>query len=150
MSLQEQLMADMKESMKARESGKKKLTVIRMVRSAIKNIEINEKRELNDEEIIEVLSKEVKQRRDAIPDYENANRSDIVESLLSEIEILMEYLPKQLSEEEIRNLVKEVISEVGGNSPNDMGKVMGKLMPKVKGKADGKLVNQIVKEMLTN
>lgn len=150
MSLQEQLMADMKEAMKEKEAGKERLAVIRMVRSAIKNIEINEKKELNDQEVIEVIAKEVKKCRDSIPEYEQANRQDIVEGLLSEIEILMEYLPEQLSEEDIRSLVDEVISEVGGNSLKDMGKIMGKLMPKVKGKADGALVNKIVKEKLDN
>lgn len=150
MSLQDRLMADMKEAMKAKEAGKKKLTVIRMARAAIKNIEINKKRALNDEEVIEVIASEVKQRRDAIPEYENANRKDIVEGLLNEIDILMEYLPEQLSEEEIYSLIDETISEVGGDSLKDMGKVMGKLMPKVKGRADGKLVNKIVKEKLVN
>lgn len=150
MSLQDRLMADMKEAMKAKEAGKKKLTVIRMARAAIKNIEINKKRALNDEEVIEVIASEVKQRRDAIPEYENANRKDIVEGLLNEIDILMEYLPEQLSEEEIYSLIDETISEVGGDSLKDMGKVMGKLMPKVKGRADGKLVNKIVKEKLEN
>ena len=150
MSLQDRLMADMKEAMKAKEAGKKKLTVIRMARAAIKNIEINKKRALNDEEVIEVIASEVKQRRDAIPEYENANRNVIVDGLLNEIDILMEYLPEQLSEEEIYSLIDETISEVGGDSLKDMGKVMGKLMPKVKGRADGKLVNKIVKEKLEN
>lgn len=150
MSLKDQLMADMKEAMKARAEGKERLSVIRMVRSAIKNIEINEKKDLSDDEVIEVIAREVKQRRDAIPDYENGNRLDIVEGLKHEIDILMGYLPRQLSEEEIRSIVSEVIAEVGATSPKDMGKVMGKLMPKVKGKADGKVVSKVVKELLAD
>lgn len=148
MSLQERLLSDMKEAMKAKEAGKLKLTVIRMVRASIKNAEINIKRDLNDEEVLEVLTREVKQRRDAIPEYEKANRQDVVNSLEEEIKILMEYLPEQLTEAEITQLVKEAIEQVGASSPRDMGKVMGKLMPKVKGKADGKLVNKIVKDLL--
>lgn len=148
MSIKDRLTEDMKAAMKEKESGKLRLSVIRMARSAIKNIEIDKKKELSDEEVIEVLAREVKQRRDAIEEYDKANRQDIVDTLQKEIAVLMPYLPEQLSEEEIRSLVKEVIAEVQPQSPKDMGKVMGKLMPKVKGKADGKLVNQIVKELM--
>ena len=148
MSLQERLLSDMKEAMKAKEAGKLRLTVIRMVRASIKNAEINNKRDLNDEEVLEILAREVKQRRDALPEYEKANRQDMVDNLKEEIKILQEYLPEQLTEAEITQLVQEVIEQVGANSPRDMGKVMGTLMPKVKGKADGKLVNKIVKDLL--
>ena len=148
MSLQERLLSDMKEAMKAKEAGKLRLTVIRMVRASIKNAEINNKRDLNDEEVLEILAREVKQRRDALPEYEKANRQDMVDNLKEEIKILQEYLPEQLTEAEITQLVQEAIEQVGANSPRDMGKVMGTLMPKVKGKADGKLVNKIVKDLL--
>ncbi|NMA01851.1 MAG: GatB/YqeY domain-containing protein [Clostridia bacterium] len=148
MSLQERLLSDMKEAMKAKEAGKLRLTVIRMVRASIKNAEINNKRDLNDEEVLEILAREVKQRRDALPEYEKANRQDMVDNLKEEIKILQEYLPEQLTEAEITQLVQEAIEQVGANSPKDMGKVMGNLMPKVKGKADGKLVNKIVKDLL--
>ena len=148
MSLQERLLSDMKEAMRAKEAGKLRLTVIRMVRASIKNAEINKKRDLNDEELLEILTREVKQRRDALSEYEKANRQDMVDNLKEEIKILQEYLPEQLTEAEIIQLVQEVIEQVGANSPRDMGKVMGTLMPKVKGKADGKLVNKIVKDLL--
>lgn len=149
MSLQDRLMEDMKAAMKAKEAGKLRLSVIRMSRAAIRNIEIDNHKSLNDDEVIEVLAKEVKQRRDSIEEYKKANRQDVVDTLNQEIAILMEYLPKQMSSEEIRQLVQEAISSTGAKGPKDMGKVMGKLMPQVKGKADGKLVNQIVKELLS-
>lgn len=148
MSIKDRLTEDMKAAMKARESGKLRLSVIRMARSAIKNIEIDKKKELADEEVIEVIAREVKQRRDAMEEFQKAGRQDIVDTLQEEISILMPYLPEQLSEDEIRHLVQEVIADVQPQGPRDMGKVMGALMPKVKGKADGKLVNQIVKEMM--
>jgi uncharacterized protein YqeY len=138
----------MKTAMKEKEGGKLRLSVIRMVRAAIKNIEIDKKKELSDDEVVEVIAREVKQRRDAMNEYRKADRQDIVDTLQEEISLLMPYLPEQLSEEEVRALVKAVIAEVQPQGPKDMGKVMGKLMPQVKGKADGKMVNQIVKEMM--
>lgn len=148
MSLQDRLAEDMKAAMKEKESGKKKLSVIRMVRSSLKNVEIDKKAELSEEEVIEVLAREVKKRRDSLEEFLKAGREDIANGLQEEIEILIKYLPAQLSEDEIRALVKAVVDEVKPAGPKDMGKVMGKLMPKVKGKADGKLVNQIVKEFI--
>ena len=145
MSLKQTLTEDMKAAMKARESGKKRLSVIRMVLSSLKNAEIDKKAELSEDEVIEVLSREVKKRKDALEEYERAGRQDVADGLRDEINILMNYLPEQMSEEEIRRLVREVIDEVKPSGPRDMGKVMGKLMPVVKGKADGKLVNLIVK-----
>lgn len=148
MSLAERLTADMKDAMRAKEAGKRKLSVIRMVKAAIKNQEIDKGAVLTEEDIMTVLNREVKQRRDSIVEYEKANRMDTVSELEAEIAILLEYLPKQLTKEEIEAIVVETIAEVGASSPKDMGKLMGKLMPKVKGKADGKLVNEIVKEKL--
>ncbi len=148
MSLQEQLAEDMKTAMKDKESGKKRLSVIRMVRSSLKNVEIDKKKELSEDEVIEVLAREVKKRRDALGEYVKVGRQDIADGLQEEIGILIKYLPEQMSEEEVRSLVKGVIAEVQPTGPKDMGKVMGKLMPKIKGMADGKLVNQVVKEFL--
>ncbi len=148
MSLQEQLAEDMKTAMKDKESGKKRLSVIRMVRSSLKNVEIDKKKELSEDEVIEVLAREVKKRRDALGEYVKVGRQDIADGLQEEIGILIKYLPEQMSEEEVRSLVKGVIAEVQPTGPKDMGKVMGKLMPKIKGRADGKLVNQVVKEFL--
>jgi len=148
LSLKERLVEDMKVAMKAKEEGKVRLSVIRMARAAIKNAEIEKQMEFNDAQVIEVLAKEVKQRRDAIVEFSKANRPDKVKALEEEISVLMEYLPQQLSEGEIRQLAQEIIAEVGAQGPKDLGKVMGKITPKTKGRADGKLVNQIVRELL--
>ena len=148
MSLKDKLTADMKDAMKAREAGKLRLSVIRLVRGAIRQQEIDGQKELSDEDVLGVISKEVKQRRDSIEDFQKGGRDDLVAEAEAEIAVLMEYLPQQLSEDEVRNLVKEAIAASGAASPKDMGKVMKELMPKVKGRADGKLVIGIVKELL--
>ncbi len=148
MSLKDKLTADMKLAMKAREAGKLSLSVIRMVRANIKYAEIELKQDLNDEQVLDVLSKEVKMRRDSMAEFAKGNRPDLVENLEREIEVLMHYLPEQLSEAEIRSLVKDAVTKSGASTAKEMGKVMGILMPSVKGKADGKLVNTIVREML--
>ncbi len=148
MSLKEKLTADMKEAMKAKEAGKQRLSVIRLVRGAIRQLEIDGKKELGDEDVLGVIGKEAKQRRDAIEEFKKGGRDDLVAAAEAEIAILMEYLPQQLTEDEIRALVKEAVATSGASSPKDMGKVMKELMPKVKGRADGKLVNEIVKELL--
>ena len=148
MSLKDKLTADMKDAMKAREAGKLRLSVIRLVRGAIRQQEIDGQKELSDEDVLGVISKEVKQRRDSIEDFQKGGRDDLVAEAEAEIAVLMEYLPQQLSEDEVRSLVKEAIDASGAASPKDMGKVMKELMPKVKGRADGKLVNGIVKELL--
>jgi uncharacterized protein YqeY len=148
MSLKDKLTADMKLAMKAREAGKLSLSVIRMVRANIKYAEIELKQDLNDEQVLDVLSKEVKMRRDSMAEFAKGNRPDLVESLEREIEVLMHYLPEQLNEAEIRSLVKDAVIKSGASTAKEMGKVMGILMPSVKGKADGKLVNTIVREML--
>jgi len=147
-SLKDRLTEDMKAAMKAKDEGKLKLSVIRMAKAAIKNGEIDKKKEFGDSEVIEILAREVKMRRDAIPEFEKGNRPDMVETLNQEIAILMEYLPQQLTEEEIRLLAREIIAQVGAQGPKDLGKVMGVITPKTKGRADGKLVNQIVRELL--
>ena len=148
MSLKDKLTADMKDAMKAREAGKLRLSVIRLVRGAIRQQEIDGQKELSDEDVLGVISKEVKQRRDSIEDFQKGGRDDLVAEAEAEIAVLMEYLPQQLSEDEVRSLVQEAIAVSGATSPKDMGKVMKELMPKVKGRADGKLVNGIVKELL--
>ncbi|MGI6119203.1 MAG: GatB/YqeY domain-containing protein [Desulfosporosinus sp.] len=149
MTLKERLVEDMKVAMKAKEEGKVRLSVIRMARAAIKNAEIDKKVEFNDDQVIEVLAREVKQRRDSLEAYKNAGRPEMVKELEEELKILMAYLPQQLSEGEIRQLVQETIAIVGAKSPKDLGKVMGALAPKTKGRADGKLVNQMVREILS-
>lgn len=148
MSLKAQLMEDMKAAMKAKEAGKQKLAVIRMVRSAIRQSEIDGKKELDDNDVVALISKEVKMRRDSIEEFKKGNRQDLVDQTEAEIAVLMPYLPKQMSEDEVRELVREAIAATGASTPKDMGKVMKELMPKVKGHADGKMVNTIVKELL--
>ncbi|MGE4271947.1 MAG: GatB/YqeY domain-containing protein [Desulfitobacterium sp.] len=148
MSLKDRLVEDMKVAMKAKEEGKVRLSVIRMARAAIKNAEIDKRIEFSDDQVIEVLAREVKMRRDSMEEFSKANRPDTVKALEEEISVLMGYLPQQLSEGEIRQLAQETIAEVGAQGPKDLGKVMGKITPKTKGRADGKLVNQIVRELL--
>ncbi len=148
MSLKDKLTEDMKQAMKDKEAGKLRLSVIRMVRASIKNTEIDRKKELGDEEVLDVLAKEVKMRRDALEEFRKGNRPDLVAGLEQEIAILMGYLPAQLGEEEVRALVAEAVALTGAAGPKDMGKVMAALMPKVKGRADGKTVNAMVKDAL--
>ncbi|ASS76092.1 aspartyl-tRNA amidotransferase [Tumebacillus algifaecis] len=146
MSLTERLSNDMKQAMK--DKDKVRLSVIRMVRTAIKNAEIDSKITLSDDEVIAVLNRELKQRRDSLQAFESAGRQDLIDDVKQEIVVLMDYLPAQLSEDEVRAIVKEVIAETGAAGKKDMGKLMSALMPKVKGRADGKLVNQVVQAEL--
>jgi uncharacterized protein YqeY len=146
MSLAEKLNEDMKEAMKNKD--KFKLSVIRMIRSSLKNIEIDQRRELTDQDVLDVLNREVKQRKDAMQDFEKAGREDLVEQLTQEVDVILTYLPQQLTEEEIKAIVQQTIVEVGVSSKAELGKLMGALMPKTKGRADGKLVNQIVQQLL--
>lgn len=148
LSLKDRLVEDMKAAMKAKEEGKVRLSVIRMARAAVKNSEIDKKTELDDAQVIEVLARELKMRRDAIEEFSKVNQPGKVQELNEEVAILMEYLPQQLTEAEIRELAKEIIAETGAQGPKDLGKVMGKISPQTRGRADGKLVNQIVRELL--
>ena len=148
MSIKDLLTEDMKQAMKDKESGKLRLSVIRMARANIKNIEIDEKRELNDDEVLSVLVKEVKMRQDSLEEFAKAGREELVEQAKQEIAILRKYLPEQLSDEELRALVEEAVAETGAAGPKDMGKVMAALMPKTRGRADGKRINTMVRELL--
>lgn len=148
MSLLERLNNDMKQAMKNKE--KDKLSVIRMMKASVQNEAIKlGKQELSEEEELTVLSRELKQRKDSLHEFEKAGREDLVEKLRTEITFVELYTPKQLSEEELSAIVEETISEVGANSKADMGKVMAAIMPKVKGKADGSLVNKLVQQHLS-
>lgn len=148
MSVKQRLLEDMKAAMRARDEGRVALATIRMVHAAIKNAEIEKRRELTEDEIIAVIAKEVKQRQDALVEFERGNRQDLVDQTEAEIAVLKAYLPQQLSEQEIREMAQQAIAAVGATGPRDMGKVMQALLPRVRGRADGKLVNQIVKELL--
>lgn len=146
MSLMEQLTADMKEAMKQGE--KERLSVIRLVRGAVRQAEIDGKKTLTDDEVVSVVNKEVKMRRDSIEEFERGSRPDLVAKAQAEIAILMPYLPEQLSEDAVKTLAEAAVAEVGAQTAKDMGKVMGVLMPRVQGRANGKLVQEIVRSLL--
>jgi uncharacterized protein YqeY len=147
LSLLNRLNQDLKESMKNKD--KQRLSVIRMVKSSMQNEQIKFGRDLTEDESLTVLNRELKQRKDSLHEFEKAGREDLVTQLQNELVILKHYMPEQLSEEEVTNLVKETIDEVGATSKADMGKVMGAIMPKVTGKADGGLVNRLVQQHLS-
>lgn len=147
MNLLDRLTVDMKEAMKNKE--KQKLSVIRMVKSALQNEAIRLKRELTEDEALTVLNRELKQRKDSLHEFEKAGREDLAEKVREEIEILKVYMPKQLSEEEVAVILQEVISEFGASTKADIGKVMAAIMPKVKGKTDGAVVNRLVQQYLS-
>ena len=146
MGLKEKIMQDMKEAMKAKDTAK--VSTLRLLISEIKNKEIDKRGELTDDEILAVIQKAVKQRKESIEQYEKAGRSDLVEKEKKELEILEAYLPQPLSEEELEAIIDEAIKEAQATSVKDMGKVMKIVMPKVRGRADDKIVNQKVREKL--
>ena len=137
----------MKQAMKNKE--KDKLVVIRMIKAAIQNERIKLGRDLSEEDEFSVLSREVKQRKDSLHEFEKAGREDLVDKIRAELKHVEIYMPEQLSEEELAEIVKQTIAETGASSKKEMGKVMAALMPKVKGKADGSLVNKLVQQHLS-
>ncbi|ELK45496.1 GatB/YqeY domain-containing protein [Halobacillus sp. ACCC02827] len=148
MTITDRLAQDMKTAMKARD--KERLSTIRMVRASMQNEAIKlGKDSLSEEEELTVLTREVKQRNDSLHEFREAGREDLVEGLERELEILQVYMPKQLTDEELKQIVDEAIAEVGAASKSDMGKVMSAVMPKVKGKADGTKVNKLVLQQLS-
>ena len=148
MELLKKINDDLIASMKSRDDLK--TTTLRMIKSSIKNAEIAKrgKGELTEDDVLGVLSTMVKQRKDSVEQYQNANRNDLADKESAEISIIQAYLPEQLSVEEIDEIIKTAIRDAGVTSAKEMGKLMKELMPKVKGKADGKLVNQRVKELI--
>jgi len=147
MSLVQTLNSQMKEAMKNKD--KIKLSVIRMVKTSLQNEAIRLRvDELSSEDELTILNRELKQRKDSLNEFKNANRIDLVEQLEAEINVLQTYMPEPLSEEELELIIKESISEVNATSKKDFGKVMGLLMPKVKGKADGSQVQRLVQKYL--
>jgi len=147
MTLKEQLMADFKEAMKAKDEVAK--NTISFARAAVKQYEVDTREELDDAGVVAILAKQVKMRKDALADFEKAGRTDLVESYNAEIQILTRYLPEQLSEEKLREIVAETAAALGieGGKQN-MGKLMGPVMAKVKGLADGNAVKKVVQEFL--
>ncbi len=146
MTLNEKLMADLKDSMKNKDNIKK--SVVTMIRAAIKQKEVDERIALTDDDILDIISKQQKQRRDALSEFEKAERQDLVDQTKQEIEILASYLPKQLTDEELENIVAEAIKSTNAQSMKDMGKIMGKVNEVAKGRADGKRINEMVKTLL--
>ncbi|MCF6461797.1 GatB/YqeY domain-containing protein [Clostridium sp. Cult1] len=146
MTLKDRLMEDLKASMKNKNSIRK--NTITMVRAAIKQIEVDQRTELEDEKILEIISKQLKEKKNAIEDFKKGERQDLVDLTQKEMEILLEYLPEQLTEEEIKEIVSKTIDEVNAKSMKDIGMVMKSVMPKVKGRADGNTVNKIVRGIL--
>lgn len=146
--MKEKLQKDMISAMKKHD--KVKLSTIKLVKAALQMEEINLKRELTDDEIITLITKQVKMRKDALVEFEKANRSDLIESYNNEINILNEYLPKMLSEEEINKIIDEAFDLVKPESQKDMGKIMKEISPRLKNKADMGEVNKIIKNRLLN
>ncbi|GGA68693.1 GatB/YqeY domain-containing protein [Ornithinibacillus halotolerans] len=147
MSLLTRLNDDMKQAMKNKD--KERLSVIRMVKASLQNESIKlGKSELSEDEDLTILSRELKQRKDSLQEFKSAGREDLVEKLEMEIEIIQEYMPEQLSDEELSAIIQETIQETGASSKKDMGKVMSAIMPKVKGKADGSKINKLVQQFL--
>ena len=147
MSLKVKLMDDFKKSMKEKDVVKKR--TITLVRGDIKQKEVDTREELNDEQILDIIAKQVKQRRDSIEEFKKGDRQDLIDESQLEIDVLLGYLPEQLSEEDLKKVVVSVIEEVGATSPKEIGKVMPKVIAKTKGKADGKMISALVKEMLS-
>lgn len=147
MALKEKLMEDLKAAMKDKDIIRK--NTVQMVRSAILQYEKDNLCELDDEGVLDVIARELKKRRDVLPEYEKSGREDLIADMKKEIETLLAYLPKQLTTEELEVIVSEAIAAVGATSMKDMGKIMAAVMPKTKGRADGKMINAIVKEKLS-
>ncbi|MDU1411500.1 MAG: GatB/YqeY domain-containing protein [Clostridium sp.] len=145
-SIRETLQNDWKDALK--QKNKFKANVISMVKASILLVEKSGVEEVNDAKVVDILAKEVKQRRDSLVEFEKGNRQDLVDETKAEIEILLQYLPQQLTEEEIREIVIESAEKLGTSSIKDMGKLMSAIKPQVQGRADGKVVSQIVKEYL--
>ncbi len=147
MSLKEILADDLKSAMKDKDIVRK--NTVQMVRAGVLQIEKDKKVTLDDEGVLEVIAKQLKQRKDSLPDYEKSGREDLVAELKAEIDVLMKYLPKQLTKEELEVIVADAIKETNASSIKDMGKIMAFVMPKTKGRADGKMINEIARAMLS-
>ena len=147
MSLKETLLQDLKVAMKEKDTIRK--NTIQLVRAGVLQIEKDNHVELDDEGVLDVVAKELKKRRDSLPEFEKSGRTDLIDNLNKEIEVLLGYLPEQLTEDEIKKIVEETIAETGASSMKDMGKVIGAVSPKVKGRADNRVVSGYVKELLS-
>ena len=146
--MKNRIIEDIKIAMKAQD--KERLAVVRMLKADIQMAELNKKADLTDDEIISIVSKQIKMRKDSINEFEKGNRTDLIDQANSEIKILEEYLPEQLSEQEVNDIINDVFNKVNPTTQADMGKIMGMLTPLVKGKTDMGIVSKIVKEKLSN
>jgi len=150
MSIQDKIISDIKEAMKAKEQDK--LRVLRSLKAKLMEKEISERKggeaKLSDDQAVEVLMKAAKQRKESIEQFEDGGRDDLAENEKNELKIIETYLPEMMSEDEVREVVKEKIDQLGASGMQDMGKVMGPLMGQLKGKADGSIVSKVVKEEL--
>lgn len=147
MTLKDRLMEDMKVSMRNKETLRK--SVITMIRASVKQKEVDERVDVTDDEVIELISKQMKQRKDALVEFEKAEREDLITQTKEEIEILASYLPQQLTDEELEAVVREAVTELNAQSMKDMGKIMGKVTSVAKGKVDGKRINEMAKKILS-
>lgn len=146
MSLKETLMQDLKTAMKNKDKRTK--DTITMVRAAIKQKEVDDHVELNDDDVIQIIAKEIKERRGSIEEFQKAGRDDLIDSTKAEIDVLLNYMPEQLSEEELEAMIRKVMEENNITEKKQMGLLMKNIMPKVQGRTDGKAVNAIVNRIL--
>ena len=146
MTIKEKLQIDLKDAMVSKDTIRK--NVVQLIKAGVLQVEKDKRITLDDEGVLDVIAKQLKQRRDSLPDYEKSGREDLIAQLKREMELLMEYLPKQLSHDELVEIVKEAVLETGATTIKDMGKIMAAVMPKTKGRADGKEINLIARELL--
>lgn len=146
--MRDKIIEDLKQAMK--DQNKERLSVIRMVKGAIQMEELNKKRDLTDDEVISVIAKQIKTRKESIEDFIKGNRNDLVEQTQKEIDILNTYMPEQLSEDEVMKIIDEAFLNINPTSSSDMGKIMGYVTPKLKGKADLSFVSKTIKERISN
>ena len=146
MTLKDKLKEDLKSAMKEKDTIRK--NVVQLIKAGVLQVEKDSKVTLDDDGVLDVIAKQLKQRRDSLPEYEKSGRDDLISQLKREMDILMEYLPPQLSHEELEAIVEQAVEETGAQSVKDMGKVMAAVMPKTKGRADGKEINRIARELL--
>ena len=147
MTLKERLADDLKSAMKEKNVIRK--NVVQLVRAGVLQFEKDNKVTLEDEGVLEVIAKQLKQRKDSLPDYEKSGRDDLIADLKAEMDVLMEYLPKQLTQDELEVIVKEIIEELGATTIKDMGKVMAAAKTKTVGRADGRMINEVAKALLS-
>jgi len=147
MSLKQKLQDDLKQAIRDGDSNRK--STIRLALTAITNAEVQKRRELDEAETLAILSREAKQRRESVEEYRKAGRVDLVAQEEAELQILLSYMPAQMSRDEIVDRAREVIAEVGATSPAQMGSVMRRLMPALRGRADGRVVSEVVRELLS-